>query len=214
MSFNNRPNRPIKTELFVKLVTENEIRNDTIKKFYTTFKNNAPEGILGSYSVQNESGQPEEVKLVHRITEDGSHEYEIPLYRNLTPTEICDITMHLTRTLNEGDFLFETSTFDEECCIEEDDNILYFEPELFEQFAETLSQRVHTKWMKERMEAGWRYGTKRSENEKTHPLVKSWEQLTEDEKAIDYNLPEFFVDLLEQYGYTILSKEELDGLLK
>ena len=44
--------------------------------------------------------------------------------------------------------------------------------------------------------------------------MKPWSQLTEDEKQIDYSLPEFFMDLLEEFGYSVVSNEELDGFVE
>lgn len=214
MSFDNRPDHPMKSELFVKLVTESELRKDTVKKFYNSVKENSPEGVFSAYHVKDPDGNPTESLLVHRITEDGQHEYEIPLLRNLTPNEIYEVAMNLDRVLNEGNFLFETSTFDEECCVNEDDVGLYMEPDLFEQFAVKLSQRMHDKWMHERIDAGWRYGAERCDEDKTHPLVKPWEQLTEDQQSIDYKLPEFVIDLLESFGYTVVSHEELDEMIE
>jgi hypothetical protein len=213
MSFNNRPDEPTRSDMFVKLVTENELRRENIKRFYNGVKNNAPQNTLSSYSVSGPFGGPEEVLLVHRVDEDGKHEYEIPLTRNLTPDEIYEIAQNLNHILTEGNFVFETSTFDEDCCIQEDDDMgVYMEPELFEQLATTLSERNHNKWLHERMKAGWRYGPARDDALKTHPLMKPWNQLSEECKSIDYEFPGFFVDLLDDFGYTIVSKDELNEL--
>ena len=199
--------------MFVKLITENELRRENIKRFYNGVKSNAPLNTLNSYSVGGPFGDPEEVLLVHRTDEDGKHEYEIPLTRNLTPNEIYEIAQNLNHVLTEGNFVFETSTFDDECCIQEEDDIGgYMEPELFEQLASTLSERQHNKWLHERMNAGWRYGQVRDDALKTHPLIKPWDQLQEDHKAIDYEFPGFFVDLLDDYGYTVIGKDELNEL--
>ncbi len=214
MSFDNRPDHPMKSEIFVKLVTESELRKNTVKNFYNTVKENSPEGVFSAYHVKDPDGNPTESLLVHRITEDGRHEYEIPLLRNLTANEIYEVAMNLDRVLNEGNFLFETSTFDEECCVNEDDVGLYMEPDLFEQFATKLSQRMHDKWMHERIDAGWRYGSERCDEDMTHPLVKPWEQLTEEQQSIDYKLPEFVIDLFEEFGYTVVSHEELDEMIE
>jgi len=212
MSFNNRPDRPIESSIYLRLVTEGEMRKNTIKSFYSTVKENAPENVLSHYDVQDPDGNPATTLLLHRVNEDNKHEYEIPLVRNLTPDEIYEVALNLNTKLNEGDFLLESSSFDDDCCLTEDDDPSeYMEADVFERFAEKLSERMHNVWYKEREDAGWRFGTQRLEEEKTHPLMKPWNQLTEEDKQIDYSLPEFFIDLLEEFGYAVVSHDELDG---
>lgn len=210
MSFNNRPDHPMKSEIFVKLVTEDELRKDTVRKYYTTVKNSVPEGILSHYEVKDPKGNPTQSFLVHRTGDNGKHEYEIPLYRNLTANEIYEAVTNLNRILNEGDFLFETSSFDQECCPSQDDLNVSMDEDIYGQFSELIAERIHNQWVKERMDAGWRYGSERSEQAKTHPLIRSWNQLHEDEKHIDYDLPNFLIELLEELGYTVVSKKELN----
>jgi hypothetical protein len=215
MSFNNRPDRPITSPIFVKVVSEGELRKNTVKAFYHTVKENAPENTLSHYDVQNPEGMPEEVLLLHRINEDGHHEYEIPLVRNLTPNELYEVMLNLNTKLTEGDFLFESSTYDEDCCPEGDEILEeYMEPEIFERVSVKLAERLHGRWYTERESAGWRYGSQRLEEDKTHPLMKPWSRLTEEEKQIDYGLPEFFIDLLEEFGYSVISHNELDGIVE
>lgn len=215
MSFNNRPDRPIEAPTFIKIVTENEWRKPTVKTFYNTVKEHAPENTLSHYDVQNPTGGPEQVFLLHRLNEDGKHEYEIPLVRNLTPDEIYEVMLNLNTKLTEGDFLLESSTYDENCCPEEVEDLEeYMDADVFERFAEKLAEQLHNKWYKEREAAGWRYGLQRLEEDKTHPLMKPWNQLSEEEKQIDYSLPQFFIDLLEESGYSIISHNELEGIIE
>ena len=88
------------------------------------------------------------------------------------------------------------------------------ESDVFERFAEKLAERMHNEWYKEREAAGWRYGPQRLEEEKTHPLMRPWNQIIEDERQIDYSLPEFFIDLLEEFGYAVISHEQLNDLVE
>ena len=213
MSFNNRPDRPVEASTFVKIITEKELRKPTVKAFFNTVKENAPQNVIGHFDVQGPDGEPQQSFLVHRLDEEGKHEYIIPLVRNLTPNEIYEVMLNLDSKLNEGDFLFETSTFDEDCC-PEDELIEHMDSEIFERIAEKLAERMHNQWYSNREAAGWRYGPQRLEEDKTHPLMKPWNRLTEDEKQIDYSLPEFFIDVLEECGYSIISHNELECILE
>lgn len=212
MSLTDNPHRPTDSQFFIKLVTESPIRKETVKKFYQTVQLSAPDGSTTMFEVLDPDNNPVHVPLVHRTLEEGKHEYEVPLVRNMTPDEIVYVVKQLESKLNEGDYLIETSTpTDEECCPEAED--IYMEPDVYEEFAERLSSRMHQKWLNERMETGWRYGEQRCDEQKTHPLIKPWNQLDEEQKAVDYEMPKFFIELLEEFGYTIISDEELNELL-
>lgn len=214
MSFNNRPDTPAQAQFYVRLVTESPIRKDSVKRFYKTFEQYAPENIMTVFEVSDPDGNPSQAPLVHRVDEGGEHQYEIPLTRNLTVNEIEDIAMQLNNSFNEGNFLFETSTFDEECCVYEDDEDDYVEEDVVDQIATKLAERMHDSWMQERMDSGWHYDKIRSDRNKTHPLIMPWNQLSEEHKIIDHDLPQMFLDLLEDHGYTIISEEELSELLE
>ncbi len=212
MSFNNRPERPLKASLYLRLVTENVLRNETIRKFYSTVKTNSPENVLGSFDTQDDNGNPANALLLHRINEEQKHEYEIPLHRNLTSDEMYSVVKKLDKVLNEGDFLFESSTVDLDCCPDEDEEV-YMDENTFEMISEKLSAKLHEKWLNERENDGWKYGSNRCDESRTHPLMKPWSQLTENEKNIDYSMPEFFIDLLYEHGYSIVSDKDLKDLL-
>ena len=47
-----------------------------------------------------------------------------------------------------------------------------------------LARREHDRWSAERLLAGWRPGPRNNEL-MTHPNLKSWEELTEDEQNRD-----------------------------
>lgn len=214
MSFNNRPNRPAESQFYLKLVSENELGKDTVRKFYSLVSEHSPENTLSIYETIDPKGNPAQVSLVHRVDEDGQHQYEIPLVRNLTPNEIIKVVENLDYYLNEDNFFFETSTFDEECCLQEDHDDLFIEPDITESIAVKLSERQHDKWMHGRMNKGWRYGQERSDEKKTHPLLKQWSQLPEEYRSVDYDLPQVFLDIMEENGYTVISHEELNELIE
>lgn len=212
MSLNNK-NTPATASFFVKLVTEKEIQKDSVKKYYNTVKSYSPNGVLNSYDVEGPDGNPSTAYLVHRVNNENRHEYEIPLTRDLTSDEILRIVEQLNATFIEGDFLFETSSYDDNCCpFEEEDE--YFDQDIYENLSINMAKRMHNKWLNERITNGWVYGEERSDTSKTHPLIKPWDMLSEYEKTIDYDLPKEFIDLLSEYGYTVISNEDLDDLLK
>lgn len=214
MSFNNRPNKPAESQFFLKLVSENKMDKSIIQKFYSTVSTYAPQNVLSIYETATPDGEPAQASLVHRELEEGGHEYEIPLVRNLTPNEIIEVMNQLENALIEHDFLFETSTFDEDCCLDEDHDDLYFEAEITEQIATAFAERSHTRWLNERMDKGWRYGQQKNDSEKTHPLLKPWAQIPEEHRTVDAAAPQLLLDILEEFSYTIISHAELNELIE
>ena len=56
----------------------------------------------------------------------------------------------------------------------------------------------HERWMKERLEAGWRYGETKDVDAKTHPCLVSFDQLPPEQQAKDY-LIKAIVDALAPF---------------
>jgi RyR domain len=50
---------------------------------------------------------------------------------------------------------------------------------------ERLARVEHDRWMYQKLESGWRHGTPRSDEDKIHPLIKPYDELTEAEKDLD-----------------------------
>lgn len=212
---NNRPNHPAEAQFYVRLVSEKALPTKTVKKFYNAVRNHGPQNTVTVFETTGPDDQPAQAALVHRIAEDTRHQYEIPLVRNYTPDEIMKLVNELDQVVREGDFLFETSTFDEDCCIYEDDGSEYMlDEDVMTQIATRTSQRLHEKWLNERMDRGWRYGETADPAQKTHPLLKPWAQLSEEHRKVDYELPQLMVDILEDHGYTVISNEELNQLIE
>lgn len=212
MSLANKE-RPAQADFYLRFQTNEALRKDTVRKLYATIKEKCPDGILHIYETTDNEGNPKQAFLVHRVNEEGKHVYEVPLVRNLTADEIYEVAVRLNTTFTEGDYLFETSTMDEDCCPYEDE-LIDIEPEIYEELAKRLTERSHNLWVDERVAQGWHLGETRNDKNKTHPLIKPWNLLSEEQKAIDFDLPKNMLDLLEEFGYTVISTDELTELLK
>lgn len=147
-----------------------------------------------------EDGQPTQTRIFHKVV-DGDHWYIIPLSESPTEEQVDKIAERLVKSLNMGNFEIESSLvqsqdiFDNS--IAEDD---------FSAIADKFAQKLHEDWLNERIEKGWRYGEQRNDADKTHPLVKSWNQLSENEKSINPKLVKEFVDILKSNGFKIIKK--------
>ena len=71
---------------------------------------------------------------------------------------------------------------------------------------EQMSQNVHEVWAKSRIEQGWTYGEKRSDELKQHPCLIPYEELPEVEKDYDRDTALGTLKLILKLGFKI-SKE-------
>ena len=71
-------------------------------------------------------------------------------------------------------------------------------PEELNGLIEQMSKNVHEVWAKNRMEQGWTYGEKRSDDLKQHPCLIPYEDLPEEEKDYDRNTAQGTLKLILQ----------------
>jgi hypothetical protein len=73
---------------------------------------------------------------------------------------------------------------------------------------EILARLEHERWMKEKQESGWTYGTPRDDSKKIHPDLIDWEKLTEEEKMKDRDAVREIPQRLANVGFEIYRYEE------
>ena len=72
--------------------------------------------------------------------------------------------------------------------------------------SELLAKNTHEVWAQGRISDGWRYGEKRDDQEKLHPCLVAYEELSEAEKDYDRNTALETLKLIIKLGYTIERK--------
>ena len=160
----------------IRLVVENELDTDLIKKYYDTIQDHLGE------TVQSDE---DNVSLVHHIM-DGAHCYDINLIEDMDAEQGDNVAEALNKLINEDN---------EEIG---DDH--------YEHLAHDFAKYRHNRWVDHKMATGWRYGQEINEENKTHPHLVSWDALPENVRTVDSNLPSMFVSLLGHKGYGIHQK--------
>lgn len=69
--------------------------------------------------------------------------------------------------------------------------------------AEELAKNVHEVWAKSRMEQGWTFGIERNDEQKEHPCLVPYEELSEDEKEYDRATSQETIKLILKLGFEI-----------
>ena len=79
-------------------------------------------------------------------------------------------------------------------------------PEDLVELMEKISENVHENWSMGRIREGWTYGPRRDDNDRTHPSLVPYDQLSESEKEFDRNTAAETLKLILALGYTIEKK--------
>ena len=204
---------PTEIKIYLKLIVDHKLEKKDIAKLRRIIVDYGPDDILSSVSMIRPDNEPEEVVVIHRKKPDSKHVYTYPLKRDLTESEVEVITQQWMMHFN-GDFELESSanelvnykrTYDDAAFINEDD---------YKNLCESIAKMQHQKWYKERTDNGWKYGQHFSRREKTHPMLRPWEDLPDKYKKIDTDIPKLFADELKRQGYLIVKTSELQKVIR
>ena len=53
---------------------------------------------------------------------------------------------------------------------------------------DSLAEHIHDVWSRDKVKGGWRFAEVRNNAAKEHPCLKSYAELSEEEKRYDFNL--------------------------
>lgn len=195
---------------YIAFVVSSELDPKAIKLWFRTAKELLPSGLMTSVQVQGPNGGRVSVPLLCKASENRFR-YLVPLTRNLTEDEAEPIVEAMHKAY-DGDFDVLMSKLDTEARFP--DQAIELPEKHYDAICREFAKRQHGSWVKDRLDAGWRYGSNFSFTEKTHPMLKAWDDLPESLRKVDYTHPQALVDLLGDQGYAVIKKEELAGLLK
>jgi hypothetical protein len=147
------------------------------------------------------------VAVIHQQTADG-HGYVIPLTRDLLEREVEPIAAAMAEIF-DNDFDIETS--DTRLLVQSQPPVSLSTANYL-RLCTALSKQRHEDWVRERTDAGWRYGLTFSPEEKTHPLLRPWDEISEHYRQPDLAGPQTLIQLLDRQGYAIVTKADLQAL--
>jgi hypothetical protein len=195
---------------FIKLVSIDHISVADARMWYQVLLKFAPQGILSSIEMMN-GGEMQSYRMVRR--DEGKKQVLIvPITRDLNPDELEVISEAWIRKCPLGKFSIESSAPQANKLENRINNITMPRDEYLSLCCE-LAKRQHEQWMRDRTDDGWRYGAKVSLSNKTHPMLRPWEDLPEQYRDVNTDSPENFLNFLNNQGYAVVRKEELGSLI-
>lgn len=202
--------QPLHIDRHISLITTKPLDPDDAKAWYHCVQAHAPSGVVISVPATDDQGDPKEVRMVHRVLDDDRHAYLVPLRRDLSDKEVETIVHAFADEKPSMNFDVETN---ETRLLAKDYCEIPLDAAKHLALCTALAKHRHENWMRERSDGGWRYGVKYDDKEKTHPLLRPWDQLPDRYRTPDMDWPQMMLNMLNDHGYAILPKEELDRLL-
>jgi hypothetical protein len=203
---------PVQLDRYISLVVEESLDLDMVKTWYATVTEKAPYGVVSTIPMVDDKGQPQSVRLVHRKMKRG-HFYMVPITRDLTEGEVERIVDAFTDEAPDLDFDIEATVIPTQLS-KPDRPSIPVDHQKYADVAMSWAKKQHEDWLKARTDSGWRYGQVVSLAQKTHPLLRPWDELPARYKSVDLDGPQKLLDLLGQHGYVVVSKDDLDAVLR
>lgn len=201
-------NEPISIARSITLITDEKLNKEEISNWYQTMRNLSPNGILMRCQTTDEKNELRDVILVHREIEKKQH-YIIPISRPLMEDEVEKL-VEATASILDIDFDLDVT----QITTSKTEHPVEVNNQKYVDLCTTWARKQHENWMKERQDAGWTYGATVNFSNKTHPLLVQWDNLPDRYKNPDLDQPQMLMDLLNDQGYAIVRKEELDAIRK
>lgn len=195
---------------FIKLLVDHPLSKPVVRMWYNCVVESAPSGITNSITVHDDDEVRHVARLIHQRM-DKRHAYLVPLTRDLRDSEIDHIVDQFALMQPDLDFDIETN---ETKLRARDDDTIPLDAARHLALCTALAKQKHESWMRERAGAGWRYGVTFDADEKTHPLLRPWDQLPERYKQPDLDWPQQLVSMLNDNGYVVIPREELAKLMQ
>lgn len=202
--------QPIQIARYIALVTAQAVAPAVVKSWFRTVKETIPGGLLLTLSASDDKGMPQSVCLVHREMGER-HLYMIPLTRDLEEAEAEGVVQAFMGANPEDDYEIEISALHapetEEAPSVEVEKARYLE------LCNAWARRQHETWMASRLDQGWRYGPEMSMTARTNPLLRPWAELSDQFKIPNLEEPQALLDLLNDQGYAVISRDELEAMM-
>jgi hypothetical protein len=187
----------------ITLTVGKDISKANLKDWFNSVKSSCPKGVLCTHQVDGKA-----VQLVKRY-QDGVFSYIVPLTRDLTDSEVSNVVDNFSHDC-DCDFKI-TATFSPIVSKVNTDVIVEHDPLI--NLCTEWAKSKHQEWKKAKEQDGWRYGPIVSKTNKTHPLLRDWDDIPPEYRKVNTKQVQEVMDLLKSSGYILVHHEDLDLLM-
>jgi post-segregation antitoxin (ccd killing protein) len=200
---------PIKISRYIQLTVKEPLDKAQKTAWMVAVRRHAPSGTLATVQTTDDQGSLRSVCMVHKEGKK-TNAYLIPLTRDLAPDEVQKIVDAFADKTELQAFDIETN---ETMVSPAERSSINLDDERHIAICTAMAKARHEKWLRDRLNSGWRFGTKFDADEKVHPLLRPWEQLPDQFRTPDMESPQALLDLIQANGFAIVPKDDLENLL-
>ena len=159
----------------IMLRTNEHLPSHTALKWYQIVREFAPNNTIYSYEL---NGNSIAMEYGLYMEDDLPHAYIVPLTRDMTSDEASFIVEAWSYSYQE-DCDIEISNQFTDNGFGEFDNSIHIDEEIKTQVTNDIQKWEHNRWVDNKIHEGWRCGSYFNSKQKTHPALKSWDNLPE-----------------------------------
>lgn len=181
------------------VVAANDATKELARAWYKSLKAALPNGVMTAQQVEDTTA------LMTTKKEDAQVIFIVSLTRELTDNEVeAAIEAFDAKTDIDFKVVAQRKAVDNKPEIE-----VEVEEGPLNELCTAWAKQKHDDWVKEKTAQGWRYGTKVSNKEQTHPLLRAWADLPEEYRAVDTSQVEQLLKLLNDSGYVLVKRDQV-----
>lgn len=185
----------------ISLYVPQKLSSQHAVSWYKTVEQVLPQGLIGVTTLYAKDSTRES-NFYAKKTRSGKFCYTIPLVRDLTDSELYFLVQEWNKTFPKGDFLIDSS----QNTVTASPGATRIQDTAIAEILNLWAKHQHTRWMKEAVDKGWKFGIKMSTAQKTHPLIQPWEQLPSTAREQNIEAVKDLLSILDSYGYQISQK--------
>lgn len=182
---------------YICIDTEYDLSDESVLCWMKCVTENGPPGIVASSEI---SSNNEQMRFYRRKDGNTNH-YVAVTARNLTAEEATDIAKSFSDLNPDGDFLIHWSQEP----IHDNKN-LELEENLTKAIALEAAKLNHNRWIQNKMQDGWKYGTSLSSGSKTSPMCRDWDSLPDSYKRNELERMVSLLEILDKMNLMITKK--------
>lgn len=166
----------MKYQHHIQLNTSEQLKSDYAILWYQTVQEYGPDEITLQYQLDGNW-----VAMEYGIAdgEEFPHQLIVPLERDLTPDEAMFIVEAWSAMFKGGDFDIEASNQYRQQGFGTFNNSFEMDEMVREQATKDMGKWSHNRWVSDKVNEGWQWGSHFSTKNKTHPALKDWDSLPE-----------------------------------
>lgn len=198
--------------IYVKLVSSDHLSVGDARVWFQVVNRVAPQGTVAAIDWIDANGQPAKTRVVRRSIGQKT-ELIIPLTRDLVPSELEKISDEWSKVSPPMSYTITTNPTQSQKMVQDMDGLSLSSDE-YQRLCMQLAKVRHDGWVREKTDSGWRYGQVLNLTNKTHPMLRPWDELPKQYRDVDTKNPENFLNFINNQGFAVVRKEELASLLK